>query len=117
MMTIKIVSMETDGGERTYLFPSARINYRIDRLNGSLKPNPDKEVPFKTFNDVLRINNPQHVVSGLQNYETSQNMEIAWVMLYDEDGGIAPLVISAPSTCYIMSEGRTIDRFILNFLE
>lgn len=116
-MTVKVVSMESDGGERTHLFPANRINYRVDRLNGSLKPEGDKEVPFRTFNDILRVNNPEHVVSGLQNYEVKQNMEIAWVFLYHEDGGIAPLLISAPATCYVMSEGKTIDRFILNFIE
>ena len=116
MMTVKIISMEPDGGERTHLFPSARINYRIDRLNGSLNAG-DKEVPFRTFNDAVRINNPVHTVSGLSNYEVMQNMEIAWVILHDEDGGIAPLLVSAPAVCYIMSEGKTIDRFKLDFLE
>ena len=115
-MTVKIISMEPDGGERTHLFPSASINYRIDRLNGSLNAG-DKEVPFRTFNDAVRINNPVHTVSGLSNYEVMQNMEIAWVILHDEDGGIAPLLVSAPAVCYIMSEGKTIDRFKLDFLE
>lgn len=116
MMTVKIILMEPDGGERTHLFPSARINYRVDRLNGSLDVG-DKQVPFRTFNDVVQRNNPQHVVSGLNNYEVKQNMQIAWVTLYDEDGGIAPLLVSAPAVCYIMSEGKTVDRFKLDFLE
>jgi len=116
MMTVKIISVESDGTEAINLFPSERINYRINRLNGS-RDCGDKEAPFRTFGDVLRINNPQYTVSGLSNYEVKQNMEIAWVMLYDDNNGIAPLLVSAPAVCYIMSDGKTVDRFKLDFIE
>ncbi len=117
MMTIKIVSKETDGQERVHLFPAERIDYMIQRLNPPLDYRSDKQLPFKTVDDVLAVDNPQFVVSGLSNYAVNQNMEVAWVSLYDVDGGIATMFITAPATCYVLSEGKTIDRFYLCFLE
>ena len=114
MMTVKIVTTETDGGERVYLFPAARVQYRVTQLNN---PNANDGMPPRTFGDVSRGNNPQYVVSGLQNLDVKQNMQMAWVYLNDEEGGLAPMIVSSPATCYIMVDGKTIDRFRLDFLE
>lgn len=115
-MTVKIISTEPDGGIRTHIFPSARTSHRIDRLNEKHDAG-NIQAPVRTFNDILQINDPRYTVSGLNNYEVKQNMEIAWIMLHDEDGGKSSLLVSAPAVCYIMSEGKTVDRFRLDFMD
>lgn len=109
MMTVKIIAHESDGGTTTHIFPATRISHKEYVLN-------DNNTPNETFDQHVRRQNPEHVVSGLGNQNTSQNMRVSCIMLHD-NSGISPLLVSAPAACYIMSEGKTIDQFTLNFID
>ena len=110
MMTVKVIVQQAEG-EDVYLFPTTRVSYQIKQLGG------DYSGPKETFYQYAERQNPQYVISGINESNVTKNTLMAWISLYDEDGSISMVLVGAPATCYIMSEGKTIDRFFVTFIE
>jgi hypothetical protein len=100
MLTLKVVSTDIDGNVTTNLFYGESINHteRLEKADG-----------LKTYTNAK-------YVGSLMNMAGTQEFVASHVLINDSDGYQKDNILVLPySECFIMANGRTVDKFISSF--
>jgi len=100
MLTLKVITTDIDGNITTNLFYGESINHteRIEKADG-----------LKSYIDAK-------YVGSLMDTNSQQEFVASQILIHDSDNHLKDNIIVLPySECFIMANGRTVDKFVSAF--